>query len=536
VQITSLIAALAQVSQSSLLVATAASIGQAKWSWLTTEREAVDIDRFDLASRGPDGSLRLLWHLKFRPHLATVGALSTILMLAFPTFVQQSVAVNTKETGPLPSVGHLYRSRSATYALNTVESYDPEFPESIDVVNGIITRFDPEAVFGKGQMGATRNTWEPYTMLSICSSVEDITSSLEPNADPSLPPTMPYPGSGLELQKETTMHSKIYLPTRRMEEVVSSAPMHTSNSVDEALRIADAYIAVYQPCLDPSQDGGENRGWDQQRLAFKDTATPQFWTASKATLWPCLQTFESSRSVTGMKSTILSTANTTRWTRHVSHDNTIKYCARDDHDEEYCIGHKLMYDMGAAIYAAFNFQAERLTDSEEVVASQANSSRWAKVLLNDLRVDPRHTWAPLTCTPQTTGFNALDYRVRNIAASLSATMRDVRHGEMLYGMHWISELVIEVSLVWLIMPILLYITMTALFFTTVACGKGVPSWKSSALAVLKCTDPRNELTETPQFKRYARTTFVRLGYNGANWHLVQSRKIGTQQSRELEEG
>ena len=64
IQITTFVAALAQVSQSALMVPTASSIAQLKWKWVTAiGRPAIDINRFDLASRGPDGSLRLLWHL-----------------------------------------------------------------------------------------------------------------------------------------------------------------------------------------------------------------------------------------------------------------------------------------------------------------------------------------------------------------------------------------------------------------------------------------------------------------------------------------
>ena len=67
IQITTFVAALAQVSQSALMVPTASSIAQLKWKWVTAiSRPAIDINHFDLASRGPDGSLRLLWHLGWR--------------------------------------------------------------------------------------------------------------------------------------------------------------------------------------------------------------------------------------------------------------------------------------------------------------------------------------------------------------------------------------------------------------------------------------------------------------------------------------
>ncbi|KAH6860382.1 hypothetical protein B0T12DRAFT_316241, partial [Alternaria alternata] len=55
IQINAFIAALSQLSQSALIVPVSSSIGQSKWTWLRKDRKAIDIDRFDAASRGPDG-------------------------------------------------------------------------------------------------------------------------------------------------------------------------------------------------------------------------------------------------------------------------------------------------------------------------------------------------------------------------------------------------------------------------------------------------------------------------------------------------
>jgi hypothetical protein len=94
-QLTTIVAALAQVAQSALLVPISYCIGQLKWKWFQRSNRVVDLDRFDLASRGPDGSMRLLWHFSWRQRLVSLGALATILMLVFPTFVQQSIQQGT---------------------------------------------------------------------------------------------------------------------------------------------------------------------------------------------------------------------------------------------------------------------------------------------------------------------------------------------------------------------------------------------------------------------------------------------------------
>ena len=48
-----------------------------------------------MASRGPDGSVRLLFHFSWRQRLVSLGALATVLMLVFPTFVQQAIRQGT---------------------------------------------------------------------------------------------------------------------------------------------------------------------------------------------------------------------------------------------------------------------------------------------------------------------------------------------------------------------------------------------------------------------------------------------------------
>ena len=39
-------------------------LGQGKWSWVKKERSLASFVTFDQASRGPAGSISLLWHLK----------------------------------------------------------------------------------------------------------------------------------------------------------------------------------------------------------------------------------------------------------------------------------------------------------------------------------------------------------------------------------------------------------------------------------------------------------------------------------------
>jgi hypothetical protein len=61
--INTMVSALSQVAQSALAVPLASCVGQLKWIWLREHRQAADLERFDDASRGPEGSVRFLWNL-----------------------------------------------------------------------------------------------------------------------------------------------------------------------------------------------------------------------------------------------------------------------------------------------------------------------------------------------------------------------------------------------------------------------------------------------------------------------------------------
>jgi hypothetical protein len=85
--------------------------------WFQKSNRTVDLDRFDQASRGPDGSIRLLCYFSWRQRLVSIGALATILMLVFPTFVQQSV-----QEGDMDVVQYDTGSASMSRTINIEDS------------------------------------------------------------------------------------------------------------------------------------------------------------------------------------------------------------------------------------------------------------------------------------------------------------------------------------------------------------------------------------------------------------------------------
>jgi hypothetical protein len=64
ISINTLVAIMAAVVKSSLLLPVAECISQSKWLWYSKTRPLVDFESFDLASRGPWGSLLLVFQLR----------------------------------------------------------------------------------------------------------------------------------------------------------------------------------------------------------------------------------------------------------------------------------------------------------------------------------------------------------------------------------------------------------------------------------------------------------------------------------------
>jgi hypothetical protein len=60
------LAILGVIMRAVMLLPVATAIGQLKWGWFRTDRRLLDMERFDEATRGVLGSLKLMWTLKFK--------------------------------------------------------------------------------------------------------------------------------------------------------------------------------------------------------------------------------------------------------------------------------------------------------------------------------------------------------------------------------------------------------------------------------------------------------------------------------------
>ena len=172
-----IISILATASKSSLIFAVGECIGQLKWVWFHSRRRQLDeMQLFDSASRGPFGSLVVIFQHRGQS-LVSLGALVTILALAFDPFIQQIL----------------------TYPIrNTVDAADSSAAEARQVTSVLLysSLKEPWSIVLSAQWAANAGdiptpicptgncTWPVFESVGMCRKCEDITASTQLKCEP----------------------------------------------------------------------------------------------------------------------------------------------------------------------------------------------------------------------------------------------------------------------------------------------------------------------------------------------------------------
>ena len=103
-----LLSILVTLAKMSLLVAVTEALGQLKWTYFQQRAHRVlDLEIFDEATRGPWGALRLLWRVRVRALVASVGAIIVILSLASDPFTQQILTYRSRTAPSLNETAYI---------------------------------------------------------------------------------------------------------------------------------------------------------------------------------------------------------------------------------------------------------------------------------------------------------------------------------------------------------------------------------------------------------------------------------------------
>ncbi|KAK5061217.1 hypothetical protein LTR84_007759 [Exophiala bonariae] len=168
-----IIAFLSTIAKGALTLILAAILRQEKWLWfIDRPRPLSTIDSFEEASRGPYGSLMLLFklHGSLRPFLA---ATILVLALGFEPFLQQLVAFSTRDVlidGAIASI-----QTPTTYNESVVGDLGGaslSLNAQIGAFGGANgTNIAPECTGGNC-------TWPEYNTLALCTICKDVTSEV----------------------------------------------------------------------------------------------------------------------------------------------------------------------------------------------------------------------------------------------------------------------------------------------------------------------------------------------------------------------
>ena len=164
------------VLKAAMLLVVAEGLAQLKWRWFRHERALYDLTVYDDASRGPWGALLLLFKLRGRRLLSSLGALVILASLIIDPFVQQLVSTQNCDV----VVPHTDATIPRTNYFNE-SSYTGADGSSASIglqnaVNAGV--YSPGAIAAFGCPTGNCTFTEPYSTFGYCGSCKDLTNNL----------------------------------------------------------------------------------------------------------------------------------------------------------------------------------------------------------------------------------------------------------------------------------------------------------------------------------------------------------------------
>ncbi|KAI1362186.1 hypothetical protein F5Y08DRAFT_312941, partial [Xylaria arbuscula] len=206
------VAAISTVLRTSLLATVAGPLNQSAWnrfvptkfskrrddsdpdSWVQPGRRLEDLDTFGNAANDSCSSFKVLWRTKGR-NLAALGALITILSLAFDTFAQQVLTTESRNVPadwPLDPEHYMPRILHYTDPINKTHGvYGPSNPVEGAVISSIFTSMARPS----GTCPTINCEWPATPTFGVCGSCRDVKENLswvEGNNTSSLTYSLPW--------------------------------------------------------------------------------------------------------------------------------------------------------------------------------------------------------------------------------------------------------------------------------------------------------------------------------------------------------
>jgi Protein of unknown function (DUF3176) len=178
--INSLISVYIVIPKAAMLLVAAEGLSQLKWAWFGQYRPLKDLVSFDNASRGPWGSLTLIWRLRGRQFVSRCGVFITVAALIIDPFAQQ--VISTYDCNILAESG-----RATIPRTNNFSERGKHIGAATGTVSLEMQRAINAGIFNPGGNIAfdcpTGNCTFPseYHTIAYCSECNDTTNRLSIN-------------------------------------------------------------------------------------------------------------------------------------------------------------------------------------------------------------------------------------------------------------------------------------------------------------------------------------------------------------------
>ncbi|PSN65754.1 hypothetical protein BS50DRAFT_397207 [Corynespora cassiicola Philippines] len=434
-------------------------------------------------------------------------------MLTFATFAQQAVKISLGTNRVDFKTATVRRAKLSTGSLHFDDHFYPLVErgnETILASQGLVPQEIVKAMYSG--MIAGRNTlsdvvghcpgdyctWEEHRTLAVCSSLEDLSSSVY-----SLNPfdTDYTEMSVRELDPAPDFvngtRSSFWTATRNASTVADDQGEDKDHRKLAETGIADIFVGYFPPCA-----------YNSDELWSESREDPKRWKAHRATLEYCLHTIKPT-SNSSMETKIIETKKDLKWEKD---EKNPRYC-HTENGEDFCV--RDSWQMARQLDQIFNGMGSYWSVDN---GDNYYKGPWTLFLTNDILGDN----VSRCDTDPNLGFAGFQRRMDNVAVAITNELRrGEATGETVRGEVFNNRQYFRMQLYWLSVPGVLYVVTTLLLFGTIfrTASQETPIWKSSALVLLRCMDRENNMNYLDEVEDKARNTAVELKYTGENWYL-----------------
>ncbi|KAK7960639.1 hypothetical protein PG988_011853 [Apiospora saccharicola] len=170
IQPNSLVSIFSTLAKTALMLPIGSVISQMKWIWFEEPQNLNDLQTFDRASRGPWGSLKLIWDTRGKAWITKLACVVTVAALAFEPTAQQVLSFETWNTPSSNSTASL--SVATNWTSASLLLGDENFYKQVETQGLLLSAFGTKAQnnsIPKFECNAPTCHWENVETLGACS-------------------------------------------------------------------------------------------------------------------------------------------------------------------------------------------------------------------------------------------------------------------------------------------------------------------------------------------------------------------------------